>query len=144
MAGLIIGNSNIRSSLHTAAEPVQTILLMIFFLSIGLLIDINFIIQNWQNVLIILLIVTLLKSIINVAILHFLGEPWDRAFHSGVAMTQIGEFSFVVVAAGLASHVITPDGYHLMITVIALSLLISPLWLAIARRLHDITIGKRG
>ncbi len=144
VAGLIIGNSNIRSSLHTAAEPVQTILLMIFFLSIGLLIDINFIIQNWQNVLIILLIVTLLKSIINVAILHFLGEPWDRAFHSGVAMTQIGEFSFVVVAAGLASHVITPDGYHLMITVIALSLLISPLWLAIARRLHDITIGKRG
>ena len=143
VAGLIIGNSNIRSSLHKAAEPIQTILLMVFFLSIGLLIDVNFMIQNWQNVLIVLSIVTLLKSIINVAILHFLGEPWDRAFHSGVAMTQIGEFSFVVVAAGLASNVVTSDGYHLMITVIALSLLISPLWLGIARHLHDITIGKR-
>ncbi|MFH1158025.1 MAG: cation:proton antiporter [Pseudomonadota bacterium] len=143
VAGLLIGNSNIRASLHTAAEPVQTVLLMVFFLSIGLLIDVNFILQNWRNVLIVLSVVTLLKSIINVAILHFLGEPWDRAFHSGVAMTQIGEFSFVVVAAGLASHAVTPDGYRLMIAVIALSLLISPLWLAIARRLHEITVGKK-
>jgi CPA2 family monovalent cation:H+ antiporter-2 len=142
-AGLVIGNSNIRSSLHSAAEPIQTILLMVFFLSIGLLIDINFIIENWRNVLIVLAIVTILKSTVNVAILHFLGEPWDRAFQSGIVMTQIGEFSFIIVASGLASHIITADGYKLMITVIALSLMISPLWLGIARRLHDMALGKK-
>ncbi|MBI3441309.1 MAG: cation:proton antiporter, partial [Proteobacteria bacterium] len=62
IAGLIIGNSNIRASLHRAIEPVQTVLLMVFFLSIGLLIDINFIIQNWQSVLIVLAVVTVLKT----------------------------------------------------------------------------------
>ena len=144
-AGLVIGNSNVRAALHTAAEPIQTILLMVFFLSIGLLIDINFIINNWQSVMIVLAVVTLLKTVVNVMILHlFLDKPWDRSFHSGVVMAQVGEFSFIIVAAGLTAHVISDEAYRLMIAVIALSLMISPMWLAIARRLHDVTIGKKG
>jgi CPA2 family monovalent cation:H+ antiporter-2 len=144
-AGLIIGNSNVRATLHTAAEPIQAILLMVFFLSIGLLIDVNFIIRNWQTVLIVLSIVTILKTAVNVMILHlFLDKPWGRSFHSGVVMAQVGEFSFIIVAAGLAAHVISDEAYRLMIAVIALSLMISPMWLAIARRLHDVALGKRG
>ena len=77
-------------------------------------------------------------------ILHlFLNKPWDRSFHSGVVMAQVGEFSFIIVAAGLTAHIISDEAYRLMIAVIALSLMISPMWLAIARRLHDVTIGKR-
>lgn len=140
VAGLIIGNSNVRVALHRAAEPIQSILLMVFFLSIGLLIDIHFIIENWRSVLLVLTVVTVLKTIVNVGILHWLGEPWARAFHSGVVMGQIGEFSFVLVAAGLASNIISEEGYRLMISVVAMSLLISPMWLAIARRLHDIAV----
>ena len=143
-AGLIIGNSNVRAILHTAAEPIQAILLMVFFLSIGLLIDVNFIIHNWRLVLIVLSLVTLVKTAINVMILHlFLRKPWDRAFHSGVVMAQIGEFSFIIVAAGLATNIIPDEAYRLMIAVIALSLMISPMWLAIARQLHGAALGKR-
>jgi CPA2 family monovalent cation:H+ antiporter-2 len=142
VAGLIIGNSNVRASLHKAAEPVQAVLLMVFFLSIGLLIDVNYIAASWKNVLLVLLIVTVLKTMLNAGILHWLGEPWNRSFHSGVVLAQIGEFSFVICAAGLAGGVVNEDGYRLMISVIALSLLISPMWLAIARRLHDAAIGK--
>lgn len=144
LAGLVVGNSNVRVALHKAAEPIQTLLLMVFFLSVGLLIDINYIIEKWETVLIILTVVTLLKTTVNVAILHFLGEPWDRAFHSGVAMGQLGEFSFILAAAGLASNAISDDGYRMMIAVIALSLLISPMWLLIARKLHDIALRKLG
>jgi len=144
VAGLIIGNSNMRATLHKAAEPIQTILLMVFFLSIGLLMDLHFIMENWRQVALVLATVTLLKTTANVAILHFLGEPWDRSFHSGVVMGQIGEFSFILCAVGLAAHVISDDSYRLMISVIALSLLISPLWLVIARRLHDLTVAKIG
>lgn len=142
LAGLIIGNSNMRTALHEAAEPIQAILLMVFFLSIGLLIDINYIIDNWRPVLLILSVVTLLKTTVNVAILHWMKEPWDRAFHSGAVMSQMGEFSFIIVAAGLAAKAISDDGYRLLIAVIALSLLISPLWLMIARRLHEIALNK--
>ncbi|MEZ0261746.1 MAG: cation:proton antiporter [Alphaproteobacteria bacterium] len=144
LAGLIIGNSNVRATLHKASEPIQTILLMVFFLSIGLLIDLKFIAANWQNVLLVLSTVTLLKTTVNVAILHWLGEPWGRAFHSGVVMGQIGEFSFILCAVGLTAKVISVDDYRLMISVIALSLLISPMWLSIARRLHDLALKKLG
>ncbi len=144
VAGLIIGNSNVRATLHKAAEPIQTILLMVFFLSIGLLMDLHFIAEHWRSVFFVLAVVTLLKTTVNVAILHLLGEPWDRAFHSGVVMGQIGEFSFILCAVGLSAQVISDDSYKLMISVIALSLLISPLWLIIARRLHDIAVKKIG
>lgn len=142
IAGMIIGNSSIREVMHHAAEPIQTILLMVFFLSVGLLIDLNFIRENWVHVLIVLTIVTVLKTAANILILHWLGEPWERSFHSGVVMGQVGEFSFILAAMGLSVHVITADGYRLMIAVIALSLLISPMWLMIARRLHDMAIQR--
>jgi CPA2 family monovalent cation:H+ antiporter-2 len=142
IAGLIIGNSNLRTALHKAAEPIQAILLMVFFLSIGLLIDINFILENWETVGIVLLIVTLLKTAANVLILHWLGEPWDRSFHAGVVMGQVGEFSFIVIAMGLSVGAISDVAYRVMLSVIALSLLISPLWLVIARRLHDLALKR--
>lgn len=144
LAGLIIGNSNVRATMHKAAEPIQTILLMVFFLSIGLLINLDYIFTHWKNVLLVLAIVTFLKTIVNVGILHLLGEPWRRAFHAGVVMGQMGEFSFIIVAGGVTAKIITPEGYDLMISVIALSLLISPMWLAVARRLHDMAIRKLG
>ncbi len=142
IAGLIVGNSSIREVMHKAAEPIQAILLMVFFLSIGLLIDIDFIRENWAQVLIVLMIVTVVKTGINILILRWLGEPWERSFHSGVVIGQVGEFSFILAALGLSVHVITNDGYRLMIAVIALSLLISPMWLIIARRLHDMAIKR--
>jgi len=77
-----------------------------------------------------------------VLILHRLGEPWERSFHSGVVMGQVGEFSFIIAALGLSVGVIADDGYRLMIAVIALSLLISPMWLLIARRLHDMALKR--
>ncbi|MFN7114494.1 MAG: cation:proton antiporter [Alphaproteobacteria bacterium] len=142
IAGMIIGNSSIREVMHKAAEPIQAILLMVFFLSVGLLIDLDFIKENWGHVLIVLVIVTLLKTAFNVLILHRLGEPWERSFHSGVVIGQVGEFSFIIAALGFSVGVIADDGYRLMIAVIALSLLISPMWLLIARHLHDLALKR--
>lgn len=138
IAGLVIGNSNARQPMHAATEPIQSVLLMVFFLSIGLLIDLEYILDNLGLVLVVLGMVTLAKTAINISILRLLGEPWSRAFHAGVVLGQIGEFSFVVVATGLAVGVIDAEDYKLVIAVIALSLMISPMWLVTARRLHKI------
>jgi len=142
IAGLVIGNSNARQPMHAATEPIQSVLLMVFFLSIGLLIDLEYIIDNLGLVLVVLGMVTLAKTAINISILRLLGEPWSRAFHAGVVLGQIGEFSFVLVATGLAVGVIDAEDYKLVIAVIALSLMISPMWLVTSRRLH--TIASNG
>lgn len=137
IAGLVIGNSNMRAAMHEATMPVQSILLMIFFLSIGLLIDLGFLFSNLFLVLPVLFMVTFGKTAVNIAILRLQGEPWDRAFQTGVVLGQVGEFSFILVAVALSAGIVFESGYRLMITVIALSLMISPLWLSVARRIHD-------
>lgn len=137
LAGLLIGNSTDRAATIRATLPIQSVLLVAFFLSIGLMLDVHFL---WDNVLTVLgwlALIVIVKTTINVAALNFLGEPWDRAFPAGVIMGQIGEFSFVLAAIGAHSGLLSDDDNRLVIAIIALSLLTSPLWQSSVRRFHD-------
>jgi CPA2 family monovalent cation:H+ antiporter-2 len=142
VAGLVIANSTDRKPMIRATQPIQSVLLVVFFLSIGLLLDLNYIWANLGLVVFLLVLVVLTKTVLNVAILRLLREPWERAFPAGVAMGQLGEFSFVLIGVGVSVSVLDPDGYRLAIAVIALSLLISPVWTVSARRFH--TIAAKG
>ena len=137
LAGLLVGSSTERQVIIAATRPIQAVLLMVFFLSIGLLIDLAYIWENLASVIVLLFIVTLGKTVMNVGVLRLLGEPWPRAFLVGVVLGQVGEFSFVLAALGLGNGLIESGGHRLVVTVIALSLMISPLWLDAARRLND-------
>lgn len=138
LAGILIGNTDHSHVMIRSTQPIQSLFMMVFFLSVGLLIDLGFIWNNLGQVLAWLLLVTLFKTALNIGALRLLGNPWDRSFLSGVVMGQIGEFSFVLLATAAAAGLIAPDGYRLTVAVIALSLMISPLWLATARRLVPI------
>ena len=140
LAGLIIGNSTVRSEMIHSTHTIQTVLLMMFFLSIGLLIDINYIWENLGTVIILLLFVTVLKTLLNVGILRLTGEPWPHAFIAGVLLAQIGEFSFVLGTAGVASKVITPEENNLIVAVAAFSLLFAPIWQTMVRRLLRVAL----
>ncbi|MQP67741.1 cation/H(+) antiporter [Niveispirillum sp. SYP-B3756] len=141
MAGFALGNSDGRTLALRATHPIQSVLVVVFFLSIGLLIDLRYVWDHLGEVLLLLFVVTLVKTAINVGTLHFLGEPWERAFPAGVIMGSLGEFSFVLAAAGLSIAAIDPQGYQLAVTVIALSWLASPLWLDAAKRFHGLAAG---
>ncbi|NQV60060.1 MAG: cation:proton antiporter [Alphaproteobacteria bacterium] len=136
LAGLWIGNSTARAPLLAAARPIQGALLMVFFVSIGLLLDLGFIWDHLAEVLSILLVVTVLKTMMNVAVLRLLREPWPRAWIVGVSIGQIGEFSFVLVAAAVGAGLVLDTGGRIAVSVIALSLMLSPLWFILARRLE--------
>lgn len=86
---------------------------MAFFLSIGLMLDLSFLWNNLLTVLGWLVLIVVVKTTINVAALHFLGEPWERAFPAGVIMGQIGEFSFVLAAVGVERGLLTDEGSKL-------------------------------
>jgi len=109
---------------------------MVFFVSIGLLLDLGFIWEHLAEVMSILLLVTVLKTMMNVAVLRLLREPWPRAWIVGVSIGQIGEFSFVLVAAAVGAGLILDTGGRIAVSVIALSLMLSPLWLILNRRLE--------
>lgn len=138
VAGLIVGQSNLRTEAIHATHPVQSLLIVVFFLSIGLLIDLEFIGENWPLLLAFVAGVIIVKSVFNVAILRLVGEPWQTAFPGGIIMSQIGEFSFVIIAVGLSHGVIDYAAYQAAIAVIGVSLLISPFWLIVVRRFHEV------
>lgn len=138
LAGVMIGNSPQRETVLRHAAPVQAVLLMVFFLSIGLLLDFKFIWRNLGHVTTLLLMVTLFKTTLNVAALRLLGQDWRAAAFAGVALAQIGEFSFLLAEVGKASHLITASETKLVVAVTVLSLVLSPFWLFTMRRLRQV------
>jgi len=139
ITGLIIGSSNARHSMLDAVLPIQSVLMMVFFLSIGLLIDVRFMFQNIGMVLVLFLLVTVFKTILNVGFLRLVGQAWPTAFVAGVSMAQIGEFSFLLSVVGMQSGVLDEEGRRLIVSVTVLSLALSPLWMFTARRLQTLT-----
>jgi CPA2 family monovalent cation:H+ antiporter-2 len=138
LAGVVIGNSSQRETILKSVEPVQNVLLMVFFLSIGLLLDFAFIWKNLGTVLLLLLMVTLFKTALNVAALRLLRQDWSNAVLAGAALAQIGEFSFLLADVGKATRLITGTETKLVVAVAVLSLALSPFWLFTMRRLHQV------
>ncbi len=139
LAGLFIGKTTLRAQAIQAMEPIQGVLMVLFFVAIGLLLDIGFIMENMALVAAFVISALVVKSVSNVLILRAVGLPGTTAYQAGLITSQIGEFSFVLAAVGLSNQVLDPIGYKLAISVIVLSLLFSPLWMRAVKRVHDAT-----
>lgn len=138
LAGLILGNTHERLVLIESTKPIQSILIMFFFLSIGVLLDIKFLWTHINIVLGLLFIVTVGKTLLNVIILHCLKLPWSQAFMVSSIIAQLGEFAFLLSTVAYDANVINSFGDNLIISLTVLSLAISPLWLLFARYLKRI------
>jgi len=140
LAGLAVGHSTLRRTALGLAQPVQSILLFIFFLSIGLLIDLSYVLHHLWLIVIVLAVVTVGKTAVNLGLLTAIGQPGEVAFPAALFLSPVGEFSFVLATAGASAGALTPEGHKLAIAVIALSLLVSPLWFVGARRAHALAL----
>ncbi|MFO0988112.1 MAG: cation:proton antiporter [Alphaproteobacteria bacterium] len=142
LAGLVIGNSTARHPMIVSTRPIQAVLLMVFFLSVGLLIDFKFLAERWDVLVVLVLAVTVVKTALNIGILALLREPWPHAFIAGVLLAQIGEFSLVIASAAERGGIITRELSQTIVAVMAFSLLLAPLWLFATRRLlRDVILG---
>ena len=139
LAGLTIGNTHERSAVLENIKPIQSTLIMVFFLSIGILMDVGFIYAHLGAFLLMLLLITVGKTAINILILRFLQIPWSEAFLVGVVLAQIGEFAFLMASVAHESHIINEFGEKLILSLTALSLLFSPLWMTLARHFKQVT-----
>tara|TARA_B100000427_G_scaffold296946_2_gene276986 strand:- start:889 stop:2454 length:1566 start_codon:yes stop_codon:yes gene_type:complete len=136
IAGLMVGNSTLRQAITETVVPIQSILMMVFFLSIGLLLDMAFIWDNLGKVLLLFFLVSVFKTVVNVGFLRALGQPWDRSFMAGTMLAQIGEFSFLLSVVGVSAGVLNADDSRLVVSVTVMSLALSPLWVVTARRIQ--------
>jgi CPA2 family monovalent cation:H+ antiporter-2 len=138
LGGLAVGHSTLRRGALTLAQPVQSILLFVFFLSVGLLIDLHYLMAQAWVILAALVVVTGGKTFLNWLLLMLAGESFGTALEASLFLSPVGEFSFVIASAGFTVGVLTEAGHKLAIAVIAMSLLVSPLWFLSARIVHAI------
>lgn len=129
LAGLALGQTRHSKRLEEQTKPIFEVMIMVFFLSIGLLIDLSFLKEHIISVLALVFFAMCMKTVANYLILHMQGMERQEAGRIGAVLAQIGEFSFVLAAMGLEVKTIDLDSYKYVVAVISLSLMATPLWL---------------
>ncbi|MDR2464432.1 MAG: cation:proton antiporter [Holosporales bacterium] len=141
LAGLALGNLNDKGEVFAESiRPIQKILLMVFFLSIGLLLDLQFVWNHFWVICLLLVIVTVVKTLTNIVILRVLKVRLVQASFIGVALAQLGEFAFLLTTVFDNQPNNSFDfAEKCLIALTVLSLIFSPFWLKITSRLNIIT-----
>ena len=135
LAGMILKSSDQSQWVEEHLHSLYVVFVAIFFLSVGMLVDVNFVLENIGFVILTPLGVFILNSGINTLVLRVLGETWTMSLLTGGLLSQIGELSFLLASLGLAMGMLTTDGHQMAIVVIAFSLMLSPLWMVAVRLL---------
>lgn len=133
LGGMLVGVARETNWVHHRLEPFRVMFVALFFVSIGMLVDVPFVLQNWGLVLALVAAVFVGNTAINATMLRLLGDPWRYSIYAGAYLAQIGEFSFLLAAVGLHAKMITPFTHQLIVAVIALTLFLSPSWIALVR-----------
>ena len=137
LAGLIIAETEFRHEVEITIEPFKGLLMGLFFLSVGMGIDLRALLA--QPVWIPLSVVGLfaLKGLIVTVLLRVFGLSWGRATEGGLLLGQGGEFAFIVIGLALSFELIARPVGQFMLIVVGVSMLIAPLVARLGQGLGD-------
>ncbi|QYY35893.1 cation:proton antiporter [Ruficoccus sp. ZRK36] len=143
LAGSILSQTPLAHRIENATEPLRNIFCAVFFVAIGMLIEPHLLMENWQLIVGLSLLVVLIKVLTVWGGFFLAGQNPDTAFRAAVAKAQIGEFSFIIAAMGQKTGV-TGDGLvavavgvSLLSTLMALGLTVNadPIYKGLAVRM---------
>lgn len=129
VAGLVVHAARSTTWFHDSLHSFRVIFVAVFFMSVGMLIDLAFLYEHWMSISTLLLAVYISNHFINAVILRYFGSSWAESLHGGALLAQIGELSFVLAATAFQTKIISEYGYQLSLLVISLTLLLSPFWI---------------
>lgn len=140
LAGVLLSESSYRHQLEADVEPFRGLLLGLFFLAVGMALDLSVVAQNWQLILVAVLALTILKMAAIYVVARLFKASHREAVERLVLMAQGGEFAFVLYAAALAVGLISVEENAILTAVIILSMVMTPLLVI----LHDRLMPKAG
>ena len=134
MAGIFISQSNSMQWLERHLIPFRVFFLSLFFLSIGLQINIDFLTEHAALVLLIVMVILIVNSAINALVFRLLKESWRNSIYAGALLSQIGEFSLVLCMVAKNQQMVTEFWYQLTLAVVSVAMLVTAIWINIIRR----------
>lgn len=126
ITGLVLSESDYSHQALSDIIPLRDIFGLLFFASVGMLLDPTFLWENWKLVLLTVFFVVLGKSIIFWAISLFFGYRGIIPLSVGLGLFQIGEFSFVLARLGLSTQSIPKELYELTISTTIFTMVLTP------------------
>ncbi|HEY9256209.1 MAG TPA: monovalent cation:proton antiporter-2 (CPA2) family protein [Stenotrophomonas sp.] len=138
LAGVLLSESTFRHQIEADIEPFRGILLGLFFLGVGMALDLSVVVQDWGFILLGVLTLMLGKALCIYLVARVNGSDHRQALDRGVLMAQGGEFAFVLFSAAAAGGVIEARVNASLTAIVVLSMALTPLFVLLQRRLTPV------
>lgn len=135
LAGVMLADSAYRHELEVNIEPFRGVLLGLFFVAVGLSLDLRVIADNWTIVLAAAPAVMLLKACVLYSILRVAGSPHHQAIRIATLLPQVGEFAFVIFSTAAAAHVVNTELASIITAIVTMTMAFTPFSVKIGERL---------
>ncbi len=127
MAGLLLGETEFRHQTEIDLEPFKGLLLGLFFMTVGMGIDLVIVASIWEQILVWVSVLLILKVIIAYAAARLSGAASKDALEAAFLLAPAGEFAFVVMAAAVTAGLFVPEQTVLLSAVAGLSMILIPI-----------------
>lgn len=126
VAGMLISETKYRYQVESDIAPFRDILLGLFFISVGMLLNVSVLVDHIVLIVFLLALFLVFKIGLIALLTKFYGFEMGVGVRTGIILGQAGEFSFVVLALGLQTHLIDGESLQLVLSVAVLSMLVAP------------------
>jgi CPA2 family monovalent cation:H+ antiporter-2 len=135
-AGMILSESELSQRAANETLPLRDAFAVLFFVSVGMLVDPMIVLREPLAVLATVFIITIGKSLAAFAIVRLFGHPNSTALTISASLAQIGEFSFILAGLGVSLALLPERGRNLILAGAIISILLNPLFFALLDRWH--------
>ena len=137
LIGLVIRESRFAHQALAEVTPLRDIFASLFFVSLGMLLPPDFVLANWPAIAVLVSVIIGIKLFVVFGIIRLFGYSNRIAFLAGAGLFQIGEFSFILAQGGISMGIISEQSYSLILTSAIITMLLTPLSISMAFRLHS-------
>ena len=143
LAGMLLSETEFRHQTEAVIKPFQDILLGLFFVSVGMLLDLRLLLAQLPLVLLMLVTLLLVKAVVVSAIVRQFVPNTRKALRTGIVLCMGGEFGFALLTLLLQGRMIEPGLVQALLTTVALSMLLGPLVVRYNSRIADYVLRRR-
>ena len=136
IAGVMLADSPYRHEIEADIEPFRLVLLGLFFLAVGMVLDLNVIRDDPLRVVALAAGLVAVKVAVLTVIVRLFGKPWSIALGLGLLLSQGGEFGFLLFTQATEAQLIAPEAASLFSAVVTLSMISTPFLMLFARNLE--------
>jgi CPA2 family monovalent cation:H+ antiporter-2 len=137
LAGLLLAETQYRHELEADLSPIKGLLLGVFFISVGMTVDLAAALQNIVPILLAVLLLMAVKALILFLVCRLFGVAAASALEIGVLLAQASEFAFVVIALARSNGTVAPQIAELATVTVGISMMLTPLAAAFGRRIAE-------